>query len=97
MYSTGWHREDTQKPRDRILGWTKSAQSSGGSFPDLDYKHIDFTPHFIYLLVLQTLIKAYYVPSCILDTKNINMSGPYSQNPLVKWETNKQAVYLNSM
>lgn len=58
MHSTGWHRKDTQKPRDRILGLTKSAWCSGGSFPDLYYKCIDFTPYFIYLLVLQAFMKA---------------------------------------
>lgn len=63
--STDWHREDTQKPRDRILGLTKSGQCSEGSFPDVNYKCVDFTLHFISLLVLQALMRAYYVPSRI--------------------------------
>lgn len=45
VHSSGWHWKDTQKPRDRILGLTKSAWCSGGSLPGLYYKHMDFAPY----------------------------------------------------
>ena len=93
VHSTGWHRADTQKPTGRILALTKSAQWSWGSFPDFNYKHMAFPSHSIYFLVLQALMKAYYVPSSMLDTRHINTSGLYSQNPLVQWKRQTSSLF----
>lgn len=94
MYNTGLHREDIQKPRDKILGWTKSAQGSGGSFLDLDYKCMDFTPRFIYLLVLPTLMKAKLYIGHQEYQHEWSLLSKSSGKMKV---TNKQAVYRNSM
>lgn len=93
MYSTGWHRKDTQKQQDRILGLTKSAWCNGGNLPDLHFKHVDFTPHFIYWLVLQVWMKAYCWSRSMLDPQDISMSGSYSQKSLIKWKRQRSKQF----
>ena len=76
-----------KSPRSQAIGfYHEPSQNSRGRLPDFSYKHMAFPSHFIYLLVLQALMKAYYVQSIRLDAKHTNMSGIYSQNSLVRWK-----------
>ena len=89
---------DTQKQQDRILGLTKSAWCNGGNLPDLHFKHVNYTPHFIYWLVLQVWMKAYCWSRSMLDPQGHKHEWFLLSKVSDKMKkTKKQTVYPNSV